>query len=175
MFDVDVVVRQGRRVLYDYAEQRAGSGRNDAPYYMDDYLEVRDVTGDNMPEVLFHSGTVGASDSVAAEHILQYDQSTQSVKDISRDVFYNSGTHGLRWLTQPEGSLVVIADRDWPASVPLLDRCHYCASPFQYDLYGWSARERAFVVRRHVYGKKSYEQAGAALTGDWDLIQQRER
>jgi hypothetical protein len=48
---------------------------------MDDYLEVTGVTGDGIPEVLFHSGFKGASDSVMIEHILLYDASDADFRD----------------------------------------------------------------------------------------------
>jgi len=169
LYDVDLLLQQGGKALYEYAERRT---KDDTPFYMDDYLDIRDVTGDRVPAVLFHSGTQGASDFVINEHILRYDHSTESVKDIALDIFYQSGTHGLRWLTLRDRTLVVIADRNWPASTPIQERCHYCASPFQYDLYAWSSEQRAFLVRGRIYSDQSYEYASQALTGEWDLIQQ---
>jgi hypothetical protein len=65
---------------------------------MDDYLELRNLTQDRVPQVLFHSGYRGASDGETFEHILAYDKSKAAFADVAPELFYNSGTHGLRWL-----------------------------------------------------------------------------
>jgi len=169
--DVKLVVLGGETVLYDYVKDRAKPGDIDIGFYMDDFLEVRDVTRDGIPEILYHSGYRGASDSTTIEHILRYDKSRVSFTDVALPSFDNSGTHGLRWLESKGRNFVVIADRKWSDATPLEDRCHYCSSPFEYDVCEWSKKEGSFIVYRHLFGKRSYSDSGVALKGDWPLIQ----
>ena len=58
---------------------------------MDADLRLLDVTGDGVPEILFNSGSQGASEGIIAEHVLRYESSIGTFKDISLDAFYNSG------------------------------------------------------------------------------------
>src|SRR3954465_5806562 len=64
MYDVDVLVRQGGAVVYEYRTPPHGPDSAEPGYFVDDVLEVRDVTGDGVPEVVFHTGFQGVSDSV---------------------------------------------------------------------------------------------------------------
>jgi len=175
MNDVQLLILQGGKVIYDYV--KAGvtpPEKYGTRSYMDDYLEIRDVTHDGVPEVLFHSGAEGASDWITTEHILVYETTKASFTDVASEPFYNSGTHGLRWFALHGRAMVVIADRNWDATtIPLEDRCHYCPSPFQYDVYQWSRRKSSFVLQRHLYGKQSYSDASQALDGDWAFIQSK--
>jgi len=70
-------------------------------------------------------------------------------------------------------TFAAIADRNWPATVALKDRCHYCPSPFQYGVYQWNTEKgnAAFKMFRRFFGKESYQEAYQALSGDWTLIQ----
>ena len=144
-------------------------------FFMDDYLEIRDVTGEGGPEVLFHSGARGASDSSTLEHILRYDKGADSVADVAPQEFFDSGTHGLRWLNLGGRAFLVIANRNWKATTPLEYRCHYCPSPFKYDIYLWNDEKSAFTVYRRLQGKKSYDEAFEALNGDWEFIRRFEQ
>lgn len=138
---------------------------------MDDYLEVRNLKEDGIPQVLFHSGYRGASDSETFEHLLFYDRSKVSFADLAPESFYTSGRHGLRWLNVEGRMLVVIADENWPTTTRLEDRCHDRPSPFRYDVYQWSNARAAFEIYRHLDGAKPYSEANEALEGDWALIQ----
>jgi hypothetical protein len=175
--DVDLLIIQGGRIVYDYVKQRVKppdeSRFIDTCFYMDDYLELKDVTDDGAAEVLFHSGFPGASDATTVEHVLLYDRVKTTFIDVAPAIFSRSGTHGLRWLVLRGRTFAVIADRNWPPTTPVDDRCHYCESPFKYDAYRWSGSKKAFVVYRRLFGTKSYSEAGQALTGDLPFIQSR--
>jgi hypothetical protein len=108
--------------------------------------------------------------SATLEHVIRYDNPRDSFTDISPASFYNSGTHGLRWLSLKGQTIAVIADRNWNPKIALGDRCHYCPSPFQYDAFRWSNEKGLFVAFRHLFGRKAYSEAGEALSGDWALI-----
>ena len=170
--DVDLLIQQGGRVIYDFAKNVDKSTESPGTwFYMDDYLEIKHVTNGEVPQILFHSGFQGASGFTNLEHFLRYDNPKATFTDIAPEFFYNSTAHGLHWLRLPGRTLVVIADRNWPPSVPPEDQCHSCASPFQYDTYQWNIGKSTFELFRHLYGKKSYFEAGEALSGDWVLIQ----
>lgn len=169
LHDVDLLVLRKSTVVYDSMKQ--GVGPPDTRFYMDDNLEIRNVTNDTAPDVLFHSGYEGASDSAVFERVIRYDNSRDSFTDISPASFYNSGTHGLRWFSLKGQTVAVIADRNWSPRIPLEDRCHYCPSPFQYEAFRWSSEKGSFTAFRHLSGRKPYSEAGEALSGDWALLQ----
>jgi len=172
--DVNLRILRGNKVIYDYVKVGVKPpDYNDTQFYMDDYLDIRDVTGDGIPEVLFHSGYEGTSDSVTIEHILRYDKPKASFSDIAPKAFAKSGTHGLRWLMLGGEPLVVIADRNWPASTRVEDRCHYCPGRFRYAVYHWNGERDAFVLCRCVYGRRPYTDAETAFRGDLKLIRSR--
>jgi len=170
MYDVDVLVRDDSSTLYEYTTPPHGQDSVAPVYFVDDDLELRDVTGDGVPEVLFHSGFAGASDSVAEEHVLHYDPAGRRMVDVRDPAFSNSGTHGFRWLTVGKQVFGVVAVRNWPARVAEEDRCHYCLSPFRYVIYEWNPARRSFTVRRQIDGRKEFEMAGEALDAEWDFL-----
>lgn len=172
MYDVQLLIREADKVDYEFtnsANERLPD--ETAGFYMDDGLEIKDVTNDGIPETLFHSGFLAVSDFEIVEHVLRYDRAHRSFTDVAPTSFYNSGTHGLRWLDIGRRTFAVTADRNWSPTVAVEDRCHYCASPFQYDIYQWSEKAASFVKLRRLFGQKSYDDATAALGGDWVLIQ----
>jgi hypothetical protein len=172
MDDVQIVIQEGGGVVYEFKKSAIARPRDAASgSYMDDELEIKDVPNDGIPELLFHSGFQGASDHQTFEHVLRYEKAHRSFTDVAPASFYNSGTHGLRWLEMGRRTLAVIADRNWSPTVAVEYRCHICASPFQYNIYQWSDKTTSFVRIQHLHGQKSYDEAGEALNGDWALIQ----
>lgn len=173
--DIQLFVIKNDRIIFDYNKEGVKpseiQGVNPTQFFMDDDLDVRDVTGDKVPEIIFHSGFSEASDYTTLEHILQFNESKNSFTDSTRKEFFDSGTHGLRWLVSGARALVVIATRNWDLSVPIEQRCHYCQSPFQYSAYQWSDNQRSFVLYLSIDSSKSYEDAASALQGDWSKIQ----
>jgi len=173
--DVELLIGYGGDIhFFDYIKNGVKPpDYNGTRFYTDDYLEIRDVTNDGVPEVLFHSGFEGASDATTLEHVLFYDKLGGSLVDVAPETFYNSGTHGLRWLNLAGQTFAVVADRNWPAATAPDAQCHYCPSPFKYDVYLWGLRKgwATFEVYRHLYGKKAYSEARQALEGDWTFIQ----
>jgi hypothetical protein len=142
-------------------------------FYIDDYLEIKDFDQVGCPEVLFHSGSKGASDSITLEHVLYYDKLGNSFVDRAPASFYRSGRYGFKWLGSHSTTFAVVADENWPSTAPVEARCHYCPSLFQYNIYRWNGRKATFEVLRHLYGRKPYSEAQLALDGDWGLIQAR--
>lgn len=181
MHDVDLVITApDGKVLYSYAQTEPPGNNTDRyfadryfadRYFMDEDLRILDVTGDGVPEVLFHSGSRGASDWNSIEHILRYERSTDAFKDITTTGFDHSGRHGFAWLTVNGRTFAVVAHENWSRSVPMEDRCHYCPSPFRYDAYAWSDREGGFHLLKHIRGKAPYSESDEAIAGDRALLE----
>jgi hypothetical protein len=172
--DAEVLIQYGDSILYDYAKEGTKQPKgNGAHFYIDDYLKLQDLGHDGVPEVLFHSGTVGASDSATLEHILYYDNLDNSFVDVSPASFYRSGRHGFAWSSSHSTTFAVVADESWPSAIHVEDRCHYCPSPFRYNVYRWTGEKATFELSLSLFGQKSYSEAQEALHGDWTLIQAR--
>jgi hypothetical protein len=169
--DVDLIITAADgKVLYSYVKAEPPANNTDR-FYMDGDLRILDVTGDGVPEILFHSGTQGASDEISIEHILRYERLTESFKDITATGFYHSGRHGFAWLTVKRRTFAIVAAENWSSSVPIEERCHYCPSPFSYDTYSWSNQENDFLLLRYVLAKAPYSSSVEALAGDRTLIE----
>ena len=172
--DAELLIRYGDSILYDYAKEGTNLPKsNGAHFYIDDYLELKDFGQVGVPEVLFHSGSKGASDSTTLEHVLYYDKLGNSFVDLAPASFYHSGRHGFKWLSSDSKTFAVVADENWPPTIPVETRCHYCPSPFQYNVYQWNGKKATFEILRHLHGQKSYAEAQVALDGDWAFIQSR--
>ena len=176
--DVELLILQNGKVIYDHSETVTESrakgnflGETARDFFIDDYLEIRDLTHDGPRAVLFHSGSVGASDWETVEHVVRWDKSKGSFADVAPGEFFSSRIRGLRWFTLAGGTFVVISDRNWNPTTPIEDQCHVCPSPFVYDAYQWNSKEEAFIANRHFYGKQWYETGASALEGDEALIQ----
>jgi hypothetical protein len=167
--DVQLLVTKGGQVIYDYVQQRRDNNR----FLMDYTLTVQDVTGDGVPEIIFHSGTRAASDWFRVEHILSFDRTNNSFVDITTHEFFESGTHGLRWLTAKNRSHLVVSKRGkWSASATRPeDHCHYCESQFVFDAYGWGPKAHSWVLLKSLERKQLYGTGEDALKGEWKYIQ----
>jgi hypothetical protein len=170
--DAELIIQYGDSILYDFAKEGRPAGQ-EAQFYIDDYLELRDFGQVGVAEILFHSGSVGASDSTTLEHVLYYDKLGNSFVDLAPPFFYHSGRHGLKWLISGPRTFAVIADENWPSAIPVEARCHYCPSPFQYNVYEWNSKKAAFEKSHHLDGQKLYSEAQEALDGDWAIIRAR--
>jgi hypothetical protein len=170
MYDVELLIIQGPEIRYDYVENGSEPGR----FYMDDLLEVRDVTGDGAPEIRFHSSVQGASGFVEPEHIISYDYISYKkglFTDISPEIFHNSTQHGLRWLVLRDKTLAIVAVKQWSDTVPEELRCHSCASWYAYTAFQWNPQLKQFVERGTFNGTKAHFDRLSALDSDWNLIQ----
>ncbi len=161
LYDVGLLIIKNNKVVYNYISQGVKPskypGVNTTKFYMDDALDMRDVTNDGMSEIIFHSGFMGASDWTTLEHILQY-HSDNSFSDIMAEEFYGSLNHGIAWVDNVPVVIKSIGD----------GACHTCPRPFQYNIYTWS--QNTFVLSKTVEGKKSYGGASAALQNDLGII-----
>ncbi len=130
--------------------------------YTDDVLELRDVTGDHIPEIIFHAGDRSASGFMSDVHVLQYRPATHQFVDIRGPGFSESDWDHFRWFEFHGRSLAIVAD---PIE-PRLDLT-WKGSPsnpsakfHQYVVFGWNPKHQAFRViltipsthQEHAYG-----------------------
>ena len=165
LYDVQLLAIKNNQIIYDYVKNEKPL-RGDLRFFIDDKLDIRDVTGDRVPEVIFHSGYTGGSDRSIFEHILWFNRSKDSFIDVARKNFYN-----VRWLFSGGHSFVVIAVPNWSSSVPISKRCHICKSPFQYFVYQWNNNQNSFELYETINSSKSYGLGESALKNDWQKIQ----
>lgn len=113
-------------------------------YYVDDVLEARDVTNDGVPEIIFHSGYVGASDAVSLNRILYYDPIARGYRDITDKNFSNSGLGAMEWV-RAEGVMVAIVAAAIPERDAQDGSCHYCPHRYAFSVYRWKIGADHFV------------------------------
>ena len=161
LYWVNVVVSKAGRVAYQFIPLAIPSGhdeRHALVFYMDDLLELRDVTGDHVPEIIFHAGDRGASDFVSQVHVLQYRPAIGRFVDIRDKGFSESVWDRFRWLEFHRRTLALVADplvADPPVADPIeppLDPA-WNGSPsrrgakfHQYVVYGWNPKHQSFRV-----------------------------
>ena len=162
LYDVGLLIIEGNRIVYNYVLQvkrrNVDLDTDPTKFYMDDLLDIRDVTNDGVPEVVFHSGFMGVTDWVTLEHILQYRPHTKSFSDIMTKDFYDSMNHGMAWIDKA------------PVVIESIGRgaCHMCPRRFRYNILRWN--QSTFALFQTIKGRKSYEGASDALQNDLGFI-----
>ena len=130
-YSVNLIVVENGHLLYSFAPlavQRFDPGRTDPISYMDDFgvdagcpLELRDVTGDEVPEIIFHSGWMAASDHETDIHVLQYTDTPTKFRDIRAERFSESRWSKFLWLDLAGRTVAIVAEpmeRLGPTSLP---------------------------------------------------------
>jgi hypothetical protein len=177
LFAVDMIIISGDRVLYKFRQPGA------APeFFMDDALEARDVTDDGIPEVLFHSGLVGASDFSKHEHVIHRVPREESVADVGsvpsidwvNDIapvqFMHTRRQTFRWLDLRGATLAVVANPLIPAGVTDPHFCHGCPHFYQYLVFKWEKRKGTFVLSRSIQSQRDFEDGTDPLQQDLPFI-----
>ncbi len=183
--DIQFLIVRNGQVRYDYIKdgRKTTTPDQDATkfYVGDDLrdlyglgngnLNIRDVTSDGIPEIIFHSGHEAASDFVTLEHILKYNGATNSFTDIADSQFFQTGTHEFRWLTLGKREIAVISRRGkWSSSKMIEDHCHYCDSQFIYDAYEWNQPKESFKKVQTIASKQAHSDGSEALDEEWPYI-----
>jgi hypothetical protein len=143
LYSVNLVVSAQGRILYTFAPLTvpAFDARRLQPvFYMDDLLDLRDVTGDHIPEIIFHAGFRAATDWESEVHVIQYDKAGATFRDIRADGFVESSWWRFRWLGVKGGTLAVVAEPLEPSDQPGRPRLH------RYLVYGWQAAAGRFAL-----------------------------
>lgn len=184
MYSVNLVVGVDGRLLYSSAPMavpRLDRSRSDAVYYMDDRglaagcpLELRDVTGDRVPEIIYRSGWAGASSSSTEIHVLQYSAAIPArFRDIRSNRFVESNWQHFRWLGVGNQTVAIVAVPIERTADPTLN-CHSCPKFHEYPIYRWDNASSSFVVIETVPRTGGLHTDGEdPLQTDWEYILER--
>jgi hypothetical protein len=166
LFGVDLLIAADGRTIYRFA------GVTGTPkFYIDDALEIHDLSGRGDQAVLFHSGDVGASDWWTATHILFLSRSEGNVFEVAPESFGESWRQKMQWTTFRGIPLVVVAKPVSPASTVDGHFCHSCAKYYQYLVYRWSTQRLSFVIQQVVQSEHDVGADTDALSIDMPFIE----
>jgi len=150
MHDADLIILEGPQVLYRHRLDSRRPANDDCTDGAS--LEVRDVTRDGVPEVLFRCGRVGVSDYVARLHIVHYDSRERSFHDVARPEFRDGGLGHTLWYRIGKSDVVVTADAEWR-----LDESHYQPHYFTYTIYCWAKQSDEFAPVHTVHSDQQVD------------------
>lgn len=184
LYSVNLIVVENGQLLYSFAPlavSQFDERRMGPVFYMDDSgvyagcpLELRDVTGDQVPEIIFHAGWMAASDHRTVIHVLQYtDGSPDRIRfrDIRLDRFVESWWNGVRFLNLDERAFVVVAEPVDPPVPPGDFVAHGQPRFHKYLVYGWSRKTERFELLQTIAAtRRLHEEAEAGFQADWSLI-----
>lgn len=177
LFAVDMLIVSGDKVLYQFHQPGAAT-----EFFMDDALEARDVTDDGIPEVLFHSGFVGASDFSKHEHVIYRVPGEESVTDAAPfpssdwvdDVapvqFMHTRRQTFRWLDLRGVTFAVVANPLIPAGVTDPHFCHGCPHFYQYLVFKWEKSKGTFVLSRSIQSQRDVKDGTDPLQQDLPFV-----
>jgi hypothetical protein len=151
-YRLDVLVVQGNDVLYRFSRDKlnppAGVGEAEALLvergFLDARMELKDVTNDGVPEVLFISGVYTGLNEVTLYHVIHCNGATRRCWDARHSGFITCRRQEFRWL---EWRQRVVAVHARPVCDETCD-FRYCAAPFEFVAYGWDAAKERFVVAK---------------------------
>ena len=182
LYSVNLIIVENGQLLYSFAPlavPQFDTRRTDPIFYMDDIgvyagcpLEQRDVTGDQIPEIIFHAGLMGASDHATDIHVVQYtDGPTPRFRDIRADKFAESWWTGVRFLDLGGRAFVVVAEPVDPPVAPGDFVSHGQPRFHKYLVYGWSSKTGRFELLQTISETRQlHDTAEAGFQADWDYI-----
>jgi hypothetical protein len=157
LYKVRLIIISDSRILYDssdwLATHRPPRPDVDAAYYMGGALGIKDVTGDSIPEVVFHSGWGFASGYVTLAHVLSYipNPSLRSnFQDIADKRFYFSTRHYLKWLDMNGTVYAVVAEG---LDSKYFTICPTCSRYYQYLLMRWDNTRKTFILTHSIQSR----------------------
>ncbi len=169
---VDVlIVDPDHRELYRYSKSRAAD--DVAKFRVDDVLESKDVTGDGIPELLFHTGSQGASDWWTKEHVIYRVPGSSDFRDIAPREFGQSWRQAFRWISFRGAALALVARPIEPEDSNDPHMCHSCPKFYQYLVFKWERGRKSFVLLRSIQSTKDFDSDTDPLTVDMEFIRQR--
>lgn len=160
----NVIVIAGARVLYSYAPLAVPAldyDRKDSIFYWSDQLDLRDVTGDRVPEIVFESRIQQGVSSVSMNvHVVQFRPAKAGLgtfRDVRQPGFQESEWSAFRWFEFEGQTLAMVADSEDAPLPPGTDEetqidmhCHSCPRVHRYLVYRWDAKHEAFTLRRTI-------------------------
>ena len=181
LYSVNLIVVESGRMLYSFvplAAPQFDPQRTDLPFYMDDFgvdagcpLELRDVTGDRVPEIIFHSGWMGVSDRKTDIHVLQYTAAGPTqFRNIRGDQFFESRWWRFRWLDLDGRTVAIVAEPVERSDEPGVG-CHACPKFHRYRVYRWDQEKASFVLSETIPSTgKLHDEHEDPLRTDWAYI-----
>ncbi len=138
---VNVVVRAGEHIIYQYCWLPLAyhAGRAAEDFFHDANLELRDVTNDGIPEILFHSGIWSAD-----LHVLHYDPGPTAVEPF-RDVALPAWELGFTWFDVAGRTVAIVSTAEMKDP-----NCWTCPRGHHYEVYEWTSPQQAFTLRHTV-------------------------
>lgn len=180
LFAVDMLIVSSGKAVYQFHQVGAPF-----EFFMDDTLEAKDVTDDGIPEVLFHSGSVGASDYNTYEHVIYHapDQGSAAMAasitgsewlvDIGAYAaltFIHSRRQTFRWVDFRGGALALMARPVIPASGDDLHACHSCPKFYEYLAFKWRKDRQSFILLRSIQSLRDFGDETDPLQDDLPFI-----
>jgi len=150
----------------------------DEVFYMDDRgvktgcpLELRDVTGDQVPEIIFHSGWAPADNSITQIHVLHYvANGSTNFRDIRANDFAESWWTRFRWLDVDGHTVAIVAEPVEPSAAPGV-ASHSSPKFHVYRVYRWDPTSERFMLSETVASTgKLHKSDEDPLQTDWAYI-----
>lgn len=172
---VNLVVASAGKVAYSFSPLVVPPQdhlRTDPVFQVDDVLDLRDLTGDRIPEIVFHAGFLGASDEDIEVHVLQFAKhSPVPFRDIRADTFVDSWWTGVRFLDLDGSGFAVVAEPVDPPVAPGDFVAHGQPRFHRYLVYRWNRKNGRFELRQTIPETRHlHESAWAGLQSDWSYI-----
>lgn len=139
----NVIIRKDDKLLYQHTKDIKPQKEN--AFFVDFELDVADMTNDGIPEIIFESGDIGASDYGKVIHILRFNPPKNIFEDIDGNQFIRSGTVSIQRFVENNKTYLVEAKPIWPKDINDPGSCHYCAKFYNYDLYLWDSDRSKFI------------------------------
>jgi hypothetical protein len=164
--DVNLVMARGQEVLYRFKSAPPRFAEDtEMRYCTGSHLQVRDVTGDGVPEVEFEAGFQAASSDAANHHVIHYNARRRAFEDVSHPDFVSGSLTKFEWIDL-EGTPVAVR----ATAICADDESHYSPHFYAYTAYCWNAVQGRFV--RMSYSEKSRDRYddGGPLKAELELI-----
>ena len=170
LFTADLVVIDGAcKVLFRYATDLGPTDA--AKFFVEDKIVGKDVTNDGVPELLFKTGTVGASDYWAVEHVIYRVLGTDDFRDIRPQNWASSWRQPKRWILVNNEIVGAVAQPIDPADSDDPHMCHSCPKFYQYLAYKWDKNRKAFLLIKSMQSAVDFDGDTDPLDADMARIQ----
>lgn len=173
LYDMDLIVTKGGKVVYRFASSSPGTlhpydDTSFRAYFTEGGIEIKTVTTSvglrRTKNILFESaGFQGASGGSTYLHILAYDAQIGGFKDVSIPEFETSPFDSTMWFFgKYKGQMRMHLLTAGP-DPSVVRRCHFCASPYRFQLYAWDSELEKFVVVKTFSSKNSYTDSSESM------------
>jgi hypothetical protein len=172
LWRVDLIVMRRGEIVYRFSDSAPASGGTIEPvFWIDDAVGARDVTNDGVPEVLFRSVFMGASDWYAPHHVLR--PSAGGIwREEALQPFADSWRTKFAWTNSGQRVVGVAARPHHPEQWDDRTSCHSCPHSYHYDVYEWSDAAKIFVMKYSFPGSREFADDEDPLVADAPRIRE---